>query len=234
MPDPWPLWMSGHEQLKFIMTECSKTQIRLTRPIWTASWQNKQNNCAPSEDSDQPGHPPSLIRIFAVRMKKAWVLSYPLSAQRRLWSDWADGQVDLCLRWAHSHFVGFVMRRLIYCRCYKSLNFGQSAGPITGIRESARFKTLRTSFCWPVFPQYIRMHLLSLHAVFACKIWIFLKALNVNRTSNVGNCDFNIYFDACQATWLTWAMTKYENVYQYILNLGSIKNWRVPTVSQYR
>ena len=40
--------------------------------------------CAPSEDSDQPGHPPSLIRVFAVRMKKAWVLSYPLSAQRRL------------------------------------------------------------------------------------------------------------------------------------------------------
>ena len=24
--------------------------------------------CAPSEDSDQPGHPPSLIRIFAVRL----------------------------------------------------------------------------------------------------------------------------------------------------------------------
>ena len=37
--------------------------------------------CAPSEDSDQPGHPPSLIRVFAVCMKKAWVLSYPLSAQ---------------------------------------------------------------------------------------------------------------------------------------------------------
>ena len=27
---------------------------------------------APSEDSDQPGHPPSLIRVFAVRMKKGW------------------------------------------------------------------------------------------------------------------------------------------------------------------
>ena len=36
--------------------------------------------CAPSEDSDQPGHPPSLIRVFTVRMKKAWVLSYQLSA----------------------------------------------------------------------------------------------------------------------------------------------------------
>ena len=40
--------------------------------------------CVPSEDSDQPGHPPSLIRVVAVHMKKAWVLSYPLSAQRRL------------------------------------------------------------------------------------------------------------------------------------------------------
>ena len=45
---------------------------------------NQQCGSAPSEDSDQPGHPPSLIRVFAVRMKKAWVLSYPLSAQRRL------------------------------------------------------------------------------------------------------------------------------------------------------
>ena len=68
--------------------------------------------CAPSEDSDQPGHLPTLIRFFAVCMKKVWVLSYPLSAQQRLWSDWADAQADLSLRWEHSHFVGFVMRRL--------------------------------------------------------------------------------------------------------------------------
>ena len=33
--------------------------------------------CVSSEDSDQPGHPPSLIRVFFVRMKKAWVLTYP-------------------------------------------------------------------------------------------------------------------------------------------------------------
>ena len=51
--------------------------------------------------TDQPGHPPSLIRVFAIRMKKAWVLSYPLSAQRRLWSDWADPQADLSFCWAH-------------------------------------------------------------------------------------------------------------------------------------
>ena len=29
-PDPWPLWMAGHAQLKFVMTECTKTRIRLT------------------------------------------------------------------------------------------------------------------------------------------------------------------------------------------------------------
>ena len=54
-----------------------------------------------SEDSDQPGHTPSLISVFVFRMKKPWVLSDPLSAQRRLWSDWADVQADLNLRWAH-------------------------------------------------------------------------------------------------------------------------------------
>ena len=36
-PDPWPLWMAGYAQLKFVMTECSKIQIRLTRSIcWIA------------------------------------------------------------------------------------------------------------------------------------------------------------------------------------------------------
>ena len=79
---------------------CKKTK-------WAASWQNQQNGCAPSEDSDQPGNLPSLIRIVAVHMKKAWVLSYPLSAQRRLWSDWADAQADLSLRWAHIPFCWF-------------------------------------------------------------------------------------------------------------------------------
>ena len=47
-----------------------------------ATWQNQQSDCAPREDSDQPGHPPSLIRVFAVRMRRAWVFSYPLSASK--------------------------------------------------------------------------------------------------------------------------------------------------------
>ena len=102
----------NHHLVKQLPKTCAKTNNKHLY-IWGATRQNQQSECAPSEDSDQPGHSPSLIRVFAVRMKKAWVLSYPLSAQRRLWSDWADAQADLSLRWAHSHIVGYVMSRLI-------------------------------------------------------------------------------------------------------------------------
>ena len=34
---------------------------------WARTWQNQQSECARSEDSDQPGHPPSLVGVFAVR-----------------------------------------------------------------------------------------------------------------------------------------------------------------------
>ena len=60
--------------------------------------------CQPSEDTDQPGHPPSLIGVFAVRIKNAWILHYPLSAQWRPWSAW---QADPSLRWAHMPFYRF-------------------------------------------------------------------------------------------------------------------------------
>ena len=75
--------------------------------IWAASWQTNKMACAPSEDSDQPGHPPSLIRVFAVRLKKARLLSYTWSAQRKLWSDWAGAQADLSLCWEHMPFCWF-------------------------------------------------------------------------------------------------------------------------------
>ena len=42
--------------------------------------------------------------VFAVRMKKAWVLNYPLSAQRRRWSNWADAHaILLVLSWGDSY-----------------------------------------------------------------------------------------------------------------------------------
>ena len=74
---------------------------------------NQQNECAPSKDSDQPGHPPSLISL-AVHPMASWVPKVSSCGQWRLWSDWEDAQADLSLRWMHSHFVGFVMSQLVY------------------------------------------------------------------------------------------------------------------------
>ena len=51
--------------------------------------------CVPSQDSDQLVHLPSLIRVFAVRLKKPWVLSYRLIAQWRLWSVF-PGHTSFC------------------------------------------------------------------------------------------------------------------------------------------
>ena len=77
-----------HDKPKKVSVRPTKTQISLgIHPVWS---------------------------VFAACMKKVWVLSYPLSAQQRLWSDWADAQADMCLRWAHSPFVDFVMSRLIF------------------------------------------------------------------------------------------------------------------------
>ena len=76
--------------------------------------------CAPSEDSDQPGHPPSLIRVFAVHLKKVRILSYPLSGQRRLWSDWADAQAVLSLPWVHMPFCWFY-HDTVHLSLYESL-----------------------------------------------------------------------------------------------------------------
>ena len=61
--------------------------------------------CVPSEGSDQPRHQPSLIRVFAVCMRKAWVLSYPMSA---LWMP----RLIRVFAGRTFYSVGFVMRRL--------------------------------------------------------------------------------------------------------------------------
>ena len=76
--------------------------------VWATTWNNQQNECVPSEDSDQPGHLPSLISL---RCALKWVSEDPSFRYADIedWSDWADAQADLSLCWTHSHFVGFVM-----------------------------------------------------------------------------------------------------------------------------
>ena len=99
----WPLYNTIHQSNIFDITWAhGEPQLITYEPKHDKT--NKMT-WAPSEDSDQPGHLPSLIRVFAVRMKKHLVLSYPVSAQWKLWSDWADVQADLSLCWVHGHLV---------------------------------------------------------------------------------------------------------------------------------
>ena len=64
--------------------------------------------------TDQPRHPPSLIRVLAVHTKKAWILSYPWVHSED--SDQTGRMPRLIWVFAGRtcHFVGFVTRRLIY------------------------------------------------------------------------------------------------------------------------
>ena len=50
------------------------------------------------------------IRVFAVRMKKPWVLRYTLSGQGRLWSDWAHLFCWFC------HVVAHIQKNKCYIR----------------------------------------------------------------------------------------------------------------------
>ena len=70
---------------------------------------NKTNKMAGAliEDPDQRGHPPSLIRVFAVRFMGSLGSKLSSCRQWRLRSDRADAQADLSLLWSHKPFCWF-------------------------------------------------------------------------------------------------------------------------------
>ena len=63
------IWAALRKHQYNDMFQCLRSFSRQNwaKDRWVTTWQHQQNECAPSEDSDQPGHPPSLIRVFAVR-----------------------------------------------------------------------------------------------------------------------------------------------------------------------
>ena len=60
--------------------------------------------CAPSEDSDQPAHPRSLIRVFAGHSVGSQISEASLGGQWRLWEACVDVQADLSLCWVLMQF----------------------------------------------------------------------------------------------------------------------------------
>ena len=110
-PDPWPLWMAGHAQLKFIMTECSKTQIRLTGLIsliktrkWEGPWTNPWRTpvrAATGSEAACPKH----LRNMSYR-------NVPQFSDRQVWANSVDPDQttplgiytvcqSVCIFWTH-------------------------------------------------------------------------------------------------------------------------------------
>ena len=52
----WNLWITKSYK------KCQAWLLEFLK--WAATRENQQCGCAPSADSDQPGHPPSLVRLF--------------------------------------------------------------------------------------------------------------------------------------------------------------------------
>ena len=52
---------------------------------------------------------PPVWSVFAVHSMGSWGPNVSSCGQRRLWSDWADSQADLRLRWAHRSFCWFCL-----------------------------------------------------------------------------------------------------------------------------
>ena len=97
------LFLALWDGLQHIYSIIDHVSCNMTKPTKWLCVQRRLRSAWGSAQSDQSLHCPH----------EETYLSYLLSAQRRLWSDWVDAQADLSLCWAHSHFVGFVMRRLM-------------------------------------------------------------------------------------------------------------------------
>ena len=106
--------------------------------------------CAPSGYSDQPGHPPSLIRVFAVRLKKAWILSYPLSAQWRLI------RLGRCPGWPESS-LGAHAILLVLSRC-GSYGFECFINSIVGYKKCITYAATRLG--WLIAPSERAAHVI--------------------------------------------------------------------------
>ena len=69
-----------------------------------------------SEDSDQPAHSRSLIRVFADSMYLLRPPGYPKRVNENLWH-WADVRSDLSLCWSHRSYC-----RLAYIQMYHDVS----------------------------------------------------------------------------------------------------------------
>ena len=105
-----------HKKSSIRCTECitqykdyarGKWNIQIVH-IWAASWQNQQMACHPAKTPISKG----IRLVWSESSLSAW---RNLGSLATHWAQRKDSdQTDLSLSWVQSHFVGFVMRQLIW------------------------------------------------------------------------------------------------------------------------
>ena len=115
---------------------------------------------------------PSLIRVFAVRMKKAWVLSYPLSALRRRWSDWADAQYPPSLIWV---FAERTVILLVLSRGGSNVEWSWY------ILQKFRLKKYRN------FPKYSDTQTICCNHSKIWTMWLYHRVMSPNGADGMAN-----------------------------------------------
>ena len=104
----WPSktpWIRGYSQItKWSLTRIGRCLNRFEYLQSTYGPQREKTyllTCTSNDDSNQPAHPRSLIRIYVVRMMKLCIFCYPKCVHLRFWSNCANTQADLNPLGAH-------------------------------------------------------------------------------------------------------------------------------------
>ena len=121
--------------------------------------------CAASDVSDQPAHPHSLIKIIAHSVSSQGPKASS-GGQRRLWSDCADAQADLSLRWAHIQYsrkccapAQFNLFHCLYrlCRAIKRLSHIELIKQIRSDLVHRSNKHEPYPNCWVMFVKFSKI-----------------------------------------------------------------------------
>ena len=143
----WPmgLWLSHSNGLGKMLRK-ENLSLHTTKPT---KWR------APSKDSNQAGHPPSLIGVFTVHSICSEGPNVFSCGQRRLWSDWADAQADLSLRWAHMSVcwlchVAAQLQDQLSCPNWVSIHVNFSINPFSARRTFLSFAHVLMTWALPL------------------------------------------------------------------------------------
>ena len=104
--------------------------------IWASTWQNQQRDIimCPAKTHLRLG----ICPVWSESSLSAWRNIGSLATHRRLdWSDWADAQADLSLRWAHMSCCFFVVLQLILQSWLDKFNVGEGLTNFDNEKQSS-------------------------------------------------------------------------------------------------